>query len=73
MSILVGGDDETVGFTVLDQGSGICWKDQQLQSPFRFFHSTTVVDEPTYTFSGNFGGSLEVWIEDPSLCAIQTA
>ncbi len=43
---------------VADRGVGMTQGQQE--SAMRFFYTTVVPDEPTYTYSGNFGGQISV-------------
>jgi hypothetical protein len=47
-----------VGFRVTDAGAGL--SPAELAAALRFFYTNVPFEEPTYGFSGNFGGQIEV-------------
>ena len=57
VTVRVGGSDGAVGVRISDTGGGLP-EGLAPDALFTFFHTTEPYVEPTYTFSGNFGGEL---------------
>jgi pyruvate dehydrogenase kinase 2/3/4 len=51
--VKIGAKGKDIGFQISDEGGGM--SKEVLFNCFRYFYTTVVAPEPTYTYSGSFG------------------